>query len=106
MFRWQRAAERFGVDWLTRIGSSEARVKDYSATGMYLEFEGKAPIGSVVEFVIAVEEGGKTLQMTCAGEVARIIEKDGKTGLGIRFTRPLKVDGAQDSGSDLWWRRL
>lgn len=108
VFRWRNAAQRHAVNWLARIGRAQARVKDFSSSGMYLEVEDQAEVGSAVEFVVAVEQEGKILHMVCSGEIARMVHQDGKTGLGVKFTKPVQLKTASPAdeieGAALWRR--
>lgn len=108
VFRWRNSAERHAVNWLTRIGKARARVKDFSSSGMYLELEDETQIGSMVEFVVAVEQDGQVLQMVCTGEIARVVQQDGRMGLGVKFTKPVQLKTAsadeEIEGAALWRR--
>ena len=109
VFRWRNSAERHAVNWLTRLGKARARVKDFSSSGMYLEVEDQTQVGSSVEFVVAVEQDGQVLQMVCIGEIARVVQRDGRMGLGVKFTKPVQLKTA-DTGEEIdgaaLWRRV
>lgn len=90
------------------IGGARAKVKDFSSSGMYIELEEQAEVGSPVEFVVAVEQDGKTFHMVCSGEIARMVHQDGRTGVGVKFTKPVQLKTATPAeaidGAALWRR--
>lgn len=108
VFRWRESAQRHAVNWVARVGKARAKVRDFSSSGMYLELQDDAEVGTTVEFVVAVERDGEVLHMVCSGEIARVVHRDGKKGLGVKLTRPvqLKTSSPEDDvdGAALWRR--
>lgn len=107
LFRKSDRAERRPVNWKALFKGQPARVVNQSDTGMYIEVENGAPIGSTVKFTVTIphyENRKYTLQMAYEGKVVRTNQQDGRLGLGIELTKPVKLKELDHDYSSLWTR--
>ena len=81
--RAERMAVQFPVKWAKGQGLSH----DISATGMYFLTDKDCVEGSLIELKIELETPAGALTLQCEGEVRRVAQHDGKTGIAVRFTR-------------------
>lgn len=100
-------AERRAVNWKALFKGRPAQVLNQSNTGMYIEVESGAPIGSIVKFSVTIpnhENKKYNLEMSYEGRVVRTSQKDGRLGLGIELTKPVKLNETERNYSELWTR--
>ena len=67
------------------MGGKAGFTKNISATGMFIEIDSDCEVGSPVEFQLQVETPGGALTLVCKGEIARLVNNNGKTGFGIKI---------------------
>lgn len=81
--RAERLAVQFPVKWAEGQGVSH----DISATGMYFLMDKDCQPGSVIELKIELDTPAGALTMKCEGEVRRVQQQNGKTGIAVHFTK-------------------
>ena len=81
--RAQRMAVEFPVKWAQGQGVS----RDISATGMYFVMDQDCQPGSMIDLNIELDTPAGALTLQCQGEVRRVQQHDGKTGIAIHFTK-------------------
>ena len=81
--RAERLPVQFPVKWAQGQGISH----DISATGMYFLSDRDCVEGSLIELNIELDTPAGALTLQCEGEVRRVAQHDGKTGIAVRFTR-------------------
>lgn len=86
MFIENRQDPREPVTLPMRVEGSPALARNVSASGMYIEWFGPDPLGSVVHLEMDIVEAG--MRLAAQGEIVRIDHSDGKTGLGVRLREP------------------
>jgi len=87
----RRSSDRIRAQVPVRLhdGGAQAMTLDLSATGLFLVTDAVIEIRKTIRFSIEFENNADPhvrLFMECFGEVARVEQRDGKTGLGIRIT--------------------
>ncbi len=87
MFEEQRIDPREFLALPLKLGDgSSAVTRDISASGMYLEVEGSHPLTGPVVFEMQVAELG--LKFTAEGDIVRIEQRPGITGVAIKLRAP------------------
>lgn len=108
LFRKSERAERYSVSWSAFFKGRPARVLNQSISGMYIEVDNGAPLGSIVKFYVAIPDlnnPANKLHMAYEGKVVRTNKIDGRLGLGIELTRPVIIEDTE-SPSDKLWKRV
>ena len=80
-------AERLAVQFPVKWGQGQGISHDISATGMYFLTDKDCVEGSLIELNIELDTPAGALTLQCEGEVRRVAQHDGKTGIAVRFTR-------------------
>jgi hypothetical protein len=84
MFIEQRVEPRESVALPLKLGDGNAAVtRDISASGMYLEIDGRHSLGGPLVFEMHLSDA--RIKFTAEGEVVRIEHTDGKTGIAVRL---------------------
>lgn len=66
------------------VNDDDGFTKDVSATGMYIVQGKTQEVGSRIEFSIELNTAMGKMRLHGEGEVVRVEELDGKTGIGIK----------------------
>ena len=86
---------------------SPALVVNQSLTGMYIEVEKGAPIGSTIKFTVTIpdhQNHKNVLKMAYEGRIVRAEKNNNRLGLGIELTKPVKLE--DDSETSPLWRKV
>jgi hypothetical protein len=88
MFKEQRTEPRESLALPLKLGDGSAAVtRDISASGMYLEIDGKHQIEGAVIFEMHL--AAARIKFTAEGEIVRLEHKhDGSTGVAVRLVSP------------------
>lgn len=81
----QRKEERVQVEHLVRVGNTGGMTRDISASGVYFEADLPFSLGQVVGFAIEFGRQGVNFILKCVGEVVRVDERSGKSGVAVKI---------------------
>lgn len=69
-----------------KLADALGTTRDVSAGGVYFEIDSNIVVGSDISFEIALDAPGGPMTLRCNGQVVRIDQKDGRTGVAVRMT--------------------
>lgn len=104
-FLERERAYRYKVYWKAIFKGKPARVVNQSTSGMYIEVEAGAPIGSIVKFNVTIPDNddlNRILHLSYEGKVVRTNQVEGRLGLGIELTKPVKLNETDVNYNNLW----
>jgi len=87
----RRSSDRIRAQVPVRLldGEGEATSTDLSATGIFLVTDAVIELKKTIRFSIEYQDNlnaGVKLYLECFGEVVRVEQVNGKTGIGVRIT--------------------
>ena len=85
----RRSAERFPLAWTAVLPRGEARTRDISTTGLYLEMDTAEPLppGQTIQFVLRSPDRHHARDLWCWGRVVRVDQHAQGIGLGVELER-------------------
>ena len=83
--RFERCADRFGAKLPVEMNGIPGLTRNISATGIYFETETDQAPGPRVHFTVEVVVRGEKSKLPCDGEVIRVDQKDGTTGIAVKL---------------------
>ncbi|MDB5943829.1 MAG: hypothetical protein JWQ13_3395 [Ramlibacter sp.] len=83
-----RSAARFDTELVVDVEGLSARTRNISATGVFFETDLDLPLGSLLQLNVQFTHGGRKHWLACEGEVVRVTQEDGHSGVGARLLTP------------------
>lgn len=93
----RRCAERFALAWTVELPHGEARTRDISSAGLYLEADrleaerlaAERPLtpGETIGFVLRSPDQHLARDLWCEGRVVRVEQRETGVGLGVALER-------------------
>jgi hypothetical protein len=80
-----RREERLPVALPINIENTQCITRDVSASGVFFETSSTFMIGAHVDFAIEFDSPGGKLILKCNGEIVRLEDKVGKTGVAVKI---------------------
>lgn len=83
----RREAERFAVQLKVLLPDGTATTRNASSKGVYFVTDRPMITGSPITFTLVFEmDESETMHLKCEGEIVRVEEADGRTGVAARIT--------------------
>ena len=92
----QRGAVRVAAPLPVEIDGAPGRVRDISASGVYVETEAIGDFGPIVGLTLTLHTDGEWRTVTCDARVVRVEVHGNRLGIAARLPAPLlEAAGAQ-----------
>lgn len=83
----RRSAERFALAWTVVLPQGEARTRDISSAGLYLEVDESPAPGDLIGFILRSPDQHRSRDLWCEGRVVRVEQRETGVGLGVALER-------------------
>lgn len=77
-------------------GGGTGITRDVSATGLFIEFDGRLEAGDAIELSVTLPDDDRPLRLQARGVVVRVEPKGKSCGVGVRF-RAMSLEEVQQT---------
>ena len=95
LLEYERSDDRFATELSVEIDGVHGLTRNISATGIYFEANLAPAPGSRVSFTVEVMVRGERLKLLCEGEVVRVEENHGVSGIAAKLENSFFSDAPE-----------